>query len=162
LKAEIVIMWCAPSCDFLSAVEAPDLAMLLVLSTNAPTVTSRPGPRCEGVSNLAEQIPAAAEVAALVAQRNGDLRQRVLDLARALRGLRCPLGETLQRHIEHLLLDAAWAAKRSSCSASTPTPIVSAVLPTAAAPAIERSTSAARPSTVATPARASEGTEARA
>jgi hypothetical protein len=43
------------------------------------------------------------------------------------------------------------AAKRSSCSASTPTPIVSAVLPTAPAAEIERSISVPRPPTVVTP-----------
>ena len=48
----------------------------------------------------------------------------------------------------------ALAANRSSCSASTPTRILSAVLPTASAAEIERSTRAASPPTVATPASA--------
>jgi hypothetical protein len=41
----------------------------------------------------------------------------------------------------------ALAANRSSCSASTPTPILSAVLPIASAAEIERSISAPRPPT---------------
>jgi hypothetical protein len=48
-------------------------------------------------------------------------------------------GEALQRHVQRLLLDPdALAANRSSCSASTPTPILSAVLPIASAALIER------------------------
>jgi len=45
----------------------------------------------------------------------------------------------------------ALAANRSSCSASTPTPILSAVLPMASAAEIERSISAPSPPTVAAP-----------
>ena len=45
----------------------------------------------------------------------------------------------------------ALAAKRTSCSASRPTPILSAVLPIASAAEMERSTRAARPPTVVTP-----------
>jgi hypothetical protein len=47
----------------------------------------------------------AAQVAALVAQRNAHLRQCVLGLARALRRLGRAAGEALQRHVEGLLLD---------------------------------------------------------
>jgi hypothetical protein len=56
-------------------------------------------------------------------------------LAGALRRLRRAAGETPERHVERLLLDA-WP-KRSSCKASTPTPILSAVLPMASAALIE-------------------------
>ena len=48
----------------------------------------------------------AAQVAALVAQRDAHLRQCVLGLARALRRLGGPAGEALQRHVQRLLLDA--------------------------------------------------------
>jgi hypothetical protein len=61
---------------------------------------------CEGIGDVREQVLAAAQVAALVAQRNAHLRERVLGLARALRGLRRAAGETLERHVESLLLDA--------------------------------------------------------
>ena len=60
----------------------------------------------EGVRDVTEQVLAAAQVAALVAQRDAHLRQRVLRLARALRRLGRTAGETLQRHVERLLLDA--------------------------------------------------------
>ena len=54
----------------------------------------------EGIGDVAEQVLAAAQVAALVAQRDAHLRERVLGLARALRGLGGPAGEALQRHVE--------------------------------------------------------------
>ena len=60
----------------------------------------------EGVGDVGEQVLAAAQVAALVAQRDAHLRQRVLSLAGALRRLGRPPGEALQRHVERLLLDA--------------------------------------------------------
>ena len=60
----------------------------------------------EGVGDVAEQVLAAAQVAALVAQRDAHLRERVLGLARALRRLGRAAGEALQRHVERLLLDA--------------------------------------------------------
>ena len=60
----------------------------------------------EGVGDVSEQVLAAAEVAALVAQRDAHLRQRVLGLAGALRRLGRAPGEALQRHVEGLLLDA--------------------------------------------------------
>ena len=60
----------------------------------------------EGVGDVGEQVLAAAQVAALVAQRDAHLRQRILRLAGALRRLRRPAGEPLQRHVERLLLDA--------------------------------------------------------
>ena len=75
--------------------------------------------------------------------------QRVPCLARALRRLGGAAGEALQRHVERLLLDpGGLAANRSSCSASTPTPNLSAVLLIASAAEIERSVSAPRPPTV--------------
>jgi hypothetical protein len=48
---------------------------------------------------------APAEIAALVAERDAHLRQRILRLARAMRRLGSAAGETLQRHVERLLLD---------------------------------------------------------
>ena len=60
----------------------------------------------EGVGDVSQQVLAAAQVAALVAQRDAHLRQRVLRLARALRRLGRTAGEALQRHVERLLLDA--------------------------------------------------------
>jgi hypothetical protein len=60
----------------------------------------------EGVGNVAERILAPAQVAALVAQRDAHLRERVLRLARALHRLGRAPGEALQRHVEGLLLDA--------------------------------------------------------
>ena len=60
----------------------------------------------EGVGDVSEQVLAAAQVAALVAQRDAHLRQRILRLAGALRRLGRPPGEALQRHVERLLLDA--------------------------------------------------------
>jgi hypothetical protein len=60
----------------------------------------------EGVSYVAEQVLAPPQVAALVAQRDAHLRQRVLGLAGALRRLRRPAGEALQRHVQGLLFDA--------------------------------------------------------
>ena len=60
----------------------------------------------EGVGDVGEQVLAAAQVAALVAQRDAHLRQRVLGLAGALRRLGRTAGEALQRHVERLLLDA--------------------------------------------------------
>ena len=62
--------------------------------------------RAKASATSREQVLAAAQVAALVAQRNAHLRQRVLRLARALRRLRGTPGEALQRHVERLLLDA--------------------------------------------------------
>jgi hypothetical protein len=59
----------------------------------------------EGVGDFAEQVLAAAQVAALVAQRDAHLGERVLGLARALRRLCGPAGEALQCHVERLLLD---------------------------------------------------------
>jgi hypothetical protein len=59
----------------------------------------------EGVRDVGEHILAPAQVAALVAQRNAHLRERVLRLAGALGCLGRPAGETLQRHIQRLLLD---------------------------------------------------------
>ena len=59
----------------------------------------------EGISDVAKQVLAPAQVAALVAQRNAHLRQRVLRLAGPLRRLRCPACEALHGHIERLLLD---------------------------------------------------------
>jgi hypothetical protein len=60
----------------------------------------------EGVGDVAQQVLAPAEVAALVAQRDAHLRQRVFGLAGALRRLCGPPGEALQRHVQRLLLDA--------------------------------------------------------
>ena len=60
----------------------------------------------EGVGDVGEQVLAPAQVAALVAQRDAHLRERVLGLARALRRLGGPAGEALQRHVQRLLLDA--------------------------------------------------------
>ena len=60
----------------------------------------------EGVGDVGEQVLAPAQVAALVAQRDAHLRERVLRLAGALRRLGRAAGEALQRHVEGLLLDA--------------------------------------------------------
>ena len=59
----------------------------------------------ERVGDIGKQILAPAEVAALVAERNAHLRERVLRLARALRRLGRAAGEALQRHVQRLLLD---------------------------------------------------------
>jgi hypothetical protein len=59
----------------------------------------------EGIRDVGEQVLAAAQVAALVAERDAHARQRVLRLAGALRGLGRTPGEALQRHVEGLLLD---------------------------------------------------------
>jgi hypothetical protein len=59
----------------------------------------------EGIGDIAEQVLAAAEVPALVAQRDAHLRQSVLRLARALGRLGGTAGEALQRQVERLLLD---------------------------------------------------------
>jgi hypothetical protein len=55
------------------------------------------------IADISEQVLAAAQVAALVAQRDAHLRQGVLGLAGALRRLRRTPGEALQRHIQRLL-----------------------------------------------------------
>jgi hypothetical protein len=60
----------------------------------------------EGVGDVAEQILAPAHVAALVTQRDAQLGKSVLRLAGALRGLGGAPSKALQRHIQHLLLDA--------------------------------------------------------
>jgi hypothetical protein len=59
----------------------------------------------KGVGDVTEKVLAAAEIAALVAQGNAHLRQRILGLPGALRRLGCPAGEALQCHVERLLLD---------------------------------------------------------
>jgi len=74
----------------------------------------------EGVGDVDQQVLAPAQVAALVAQRDPHLRESVLRLARALRRLGRPAGEALQRHVEVCCsTPEAFAANRSSCSAST-------------------------------------------
>jgi hypothetical protein len=60
-----------------------------------------PGKR---VGDVTEQILAPAQIAALVAESNAHLRQRVLGLARALRRLGRAPDKALQRHVERLLL----------------------------------------------------------
>jgi hypothetical protein len=60
----------------------------------------------ERVGDIGQQVLAAAQVAALVAQRDAHLRERILRLAGALRRLGRAAGEPLQRHVERLLLDA--------------------------------------------------------
>jgi hypothetical protein len=62
--------------------------------------------RANASATSASRFFAAAKVAALVAERDAHLRQRVLRLARAWRGLRRTTGEALQRHVERLLLEA--------------------------------------------------------
>ena len=59
----------------------------------------------ESISHISEQVLAAAQVAALITQRDAHLRESVLGLARALRRLGRATGEALQRHVERLLLD---------------------------------------------------------
>src|SRR5919106_180669 len=59
----------------------------------------------EGIGDIGQQVLAPTQVAALVTQRNAHLRESVLRLARALRGLGSTPGEALQRHVEGLLLD---------------------------------------------------------
>jgi hypothetical protein len=97
----------------------------------------------EGIGDVAEQILAQAQVAALIAQRNAHLRQSVLGLARALQRLGRAPGEALQRHIERLLLDTgSLRGKAQFLQASTPTPILSAVLPITSAAEMDRLTRA--------------------
>jgi Resolvase, N terminal domain len=60
----------------------------------------------EGVCDISKQVLTAAQVAALITQRDAHLRQRILCLAGALRRLGRTPGEALQRHVEGLLLDA--------------------------------------------------------
>jgi hypothetical protein len=59
----------------------------------------------EGIGDVAEQVLAAAQVTALVAQRDAHLCERFFGLTRALRRLGGPAGEALQRRIQRLLLD---------------------------------------------------------
>ncbi len=59
----------------------------------------------EGIGDVRQQVLAPAEMAVLVAERDAHLRERVLGLAGALRGLGGTAGEALQRHVERLLLD---------------------------------------------------------
>ena len=109
----------------------------------------------EGIRQIGEQVLAAAQIAALVAQRDAHLRQRVLRLARALRRLGGTPGEALQRHIQRLLLDARrLGGEAQLLQRLDADPILSAVLPIASAAEIERSISAASPPTVAAPASA--------
>jgi hypothetical protein len=105
----------------------------------------------EGVGDISKQLLAPAQVAALVAQRASSSFASLVPCAAsaARRVKRCSAMSRVCCSTPN-----AFAAKRSSCSASTPTPILSAVLPIASAAEIERSTSAPRPPTVAVPIRA--------
>jgi tail tape-measure protein len=109
----------------------------------------------EGIGDVRQQVLAPAEVPVLVAECDAHLRERILRFAGPLSGL----GGTTDERCSAMSsvccpIPDALAAKRSSCSASTPTPILSAVLPIASAAEIDLFTSAARPPTVVTPASA--------
>jgi hypothetical protein len=60
----------------------------------------------EGIGNVRQQVLAAAQVAILVTERDTQLSQGILGLARSLCRLRGPAGEALKRHVEGLLLDS--------------------------------------------------------
>ena len=59
----------------------------------------------EGIGDVREHVLAATQVAILVAERDAQLSQGILGLARALCRLGGTAGEALQRHVEGLLLD---------------------------------------------------------
>jgi hypothetical protein len=97
----------------------------------------------------------AAQVAALVAQRNAHLRQCVLGLVRALRRLGRAAGEALQRHVEGLLLDpGCLRCETQFLQGLDADPDLVGSLADRIRSRDERSTSAASPPTVATPASA--------
>jgi hypothetical protein len=74
------------------------------------------------------------------------LRERIPGLTSACAASAAQRGAALQRHIDvNRSTPDALAATRSTCRASTPTPILSAVLPMTSAGEIERSNSAASP-----------------
>jgi hypothetical protein len=60
----------------------------------------------ESISDVREQVLAAAQMTVLIPQHDPQLGKRVLGLVGALRGLGSTAGEALQRHVEGLLLDA--------------------------------------------------------
>jgi hypothetical protein len=62
--------------------------------------------RAKASATSASRSSLRRRFAALVAERDPHLRQRVLGLAGALRGLGGTAGEALQGHVQRLLLDA--------------------------------------------------------